>query len=96
MNASTNLVGTFAFFIKARKANGENSPNPGTPSSRTGHGSAINVTMDTMSLVPPKTRRNYHILLVEDNLINQKVLSKQLRTAGCVVHVANHGKKMSS
>lgn len=34
---------------------------------------------------------NYHILLVEDNLINQKVLSKQLRNTGCTVHVANHG-----
>ncbi len=30
-------------------------------------------------------------MLVEDNLINQKVLSKQLRNAGCIVHVANHG-----
>jgi CheY-like chemotaxis protein len=39
----------------------------------------------------PNTRPNYHILLVEDNLINQKVLSKQLRSVGCVVHVANHG-----
>jgi CheY-like chemotaxis protein len=35
--------------------------------------------------------QSYHILLVEDNLINQKVLSKQLRSAGCIVHVANHG-----
>jgi CheY-like chemotaxis protein len=34
---------------------------------------------------------NYHILLVEDNLINQKVLSKQLRNTGCTVYVANHG-----
>ncbi len=24
-------------------------------------------------------------------MINQKVLSKQLRSTGCVVHVANHG-----
>lgn len=32
-----------------------------------------------------------HVLIVEDNLINQKVMSKQLRNAGCVVHVANHG-----
>ena len=32
-----------------------------------------------------------HILLVEDNVLNQKVLSKQLRKAGCTVHVANHG-----
>ncbi|EXJ83690.1 hypothetical protein A1O1_07314 [Capronia coronata CBS 617.96] len=32
-----------------------------------------------------------HILVVEDNLINQKVLATQLRKIGCVVHVANHG-----
>lgn len=38
-----------------------------------------------------KVKRQHHILLVEDNLINQKVLSKQLRSTGCVVHVANHG-----
>lgn len=31
------------------------------------------------------------ILVVEDNLVNQKVLSKQLRNMGCVVHIANHG-----
>jgi CheY-like chemotaxis protein len=31
------------------------------------------------------------VLVVEDNLINQKVMSQQLRRAGCVVHVANHG-----
>jgi CheY-like chemotaxis protein len=33
----------------------------------------------------------FHVLLVEDNLINQKVLSKQLAKAGCSVIVANHG-----
>ncbi|KAF2165007.1 hypothetical protein M409DRAFT_67675 [Zasmidium cellare ATCC 36951] len=32
-----------------------------------------------------------HVLIVEDNLVNQKVMSQQLRRAGCVVHVANHG-----
>ncbi|EXJ66418.1 uncharacterized protein A1O5_10570 [Cladophialophora psammophila CBS 110553] len=32
-----------------------------------------------------------HVLIVEDNLINQKVLAAQLRKIGCVVHVANHG-----
>jgi CheY-like chemotaxis protein len=42
---------------------------------------------------PTRPRQNYayHILLVEDNLINQKVLSKQLRGVGCTVYVANHG-----
>lgn len=32
-----------------------------------------------------------HVLIVEDNIVNQKVLSKQLRSAGCTVSVANHG-----
>jgi CheY-like chemotaxis protein len=38
-----------------------------------------------------KEERKYHILIVEDNLINQRVLSTQLKKLGCVVHVANHG-----
>lgn len=31
------------------------------------------------------------VLLVEDNIINQTVLKKQLQKAGCTVDVANHG-----
>ena len=31
------------------------------------------------------------MLIVEDNLVNQKVLQKQLRNLGCETHVANHG-----
>ena len=31
------------------------------------------------------------VLVVEDNLINQKVLASQLQKIGCVVYVANHG-----
>lgn len=32
-----------------------------------------------------------HVLVVEDNLVNQKVLCKQLTKAGCVVSTADHG-----
>ena len=32
-----------------------------------------------------------NVLVVEDNLINQKVLATQLRKIGCIVYVANHG-----
>lgn len=39
----------------------------------------------------PAPKDSLKILVVEDNLVNQKVLSKQLRNMGCIVHVANHG-----
>jgi CheY-like chemotaxis protein len=35
--------------------------------------------------------RVIHVLLVEDNLINQQVLRKQLQRYKCIVHTANHG-----
>lgn len=31
------------------------------------------------------------VLIVEDNLVNQKVLAKQLQKMGCIIHLANHG-----
>ena len=34
---------------------------------------------------------NLKILIVEDNLVNQRVLQKQLKNLGCAVAVANHG-----
>jgi len=53
--------------------------------------SSIPASQPSASSSAESTPTNYHILLVEDNLINQKVLSKQLRGIGCTVHVANHG-----
>ncbi|RDW69737.1 hypothetical protein BP6252_08757 [Coleophoma cylindrospora] len=41
----------------------------------------------------PERHADLHILVVEDNVVNQKVVSKQLRNAGHVVSVANHGKE---
>lgn len=35
--------------------------------------------------------RNLRILIVEDNIVNQKVLAKQLQKMGCTTHMANHG-----
>ncbi|KAK5173533.1 uncharacterized protein LTR77_002214 [Saxophila tyrrhenica] len=38
----------------------------------------------------------FHILLVEDNLVNQRILTKQLETAQCTVTVANNGEEALS
>jgi PleD family two-component response regulator len=37
--------------------------------------------------------RKCRVLLVEDNLINQRVLAKQLRKLGYVVYTENHGEE---
>jgi hypothetical protein len=76
-------TGTFAFYIKARKATPSEEPNGlYVPTSRSSG------LISPGRLATAREKHNYHILLVEDNLINQKVLSKQLRSAGCTVHVA--------
>lgn len=50
------------------------------------------VTLPTRGKSPKRKESSaLQVLLVEDNLVNQKVLRKQLTKAGCVVHVANHG-----
>ena len=43
---------------------------------------------DLQKPTDPKTLK---ILIVEDNVINQKVLANQLRKLGCTIYVANHG-----
>ncbi|TVY81135.1 Hybrid signal transduction histidine kinase K, partial [Lachnellula suecica] len=89
---------TFAFYIKARTSTGILLEEP---SGVVGGTDSLTLNSRPESLISSETPsyparnyphyQDYHILLVEDNLINQKVLSKQLRTAGCTVHVANHG-----
>ncbi|KAF1926105.1 uncharacterized protein M421DRAFT_224907 [Didymella exigua CBS 183.55] len=57
------------------KSCNETTPHPSPTSTPTGH-------------VPDS---DLHILIVEDNLVNQRVLAKQLRDGGMKVAVANHG-----
>lgn len=41
----------------------------------------------------PETRPPYEVLIVEDNVVNQKVLQRQLRNCGNNTFVANHGRE---
>lgn len=62
-----------------------------------------NPGLETLGLPPPldfaelkRTKsipETLHVLVVEDNLVNQRVLAKQLRNLGCIVSVANHGRE---
>lgn len=75
--------------------------------SKEGEGSVFGFYLETKAMnvpveqatTPSKTvgaamlqpREGIHVLLVEDNLINQRVLVKQLQRAKCTVAVANQG-----
>jgi CheY-like chemotaxis protein len=49
------------------------------------------ITKPKVPSQPVISDRPLHVLVVEDNLINQRVMSQQLRKQGCIVHIANHG-----
>lgn len=96
---------TFAFYIKARRSKApkddvDQFPGAGARKSSAGKnamptspkGVALSSQTSQTPLAPNVGPKNsLKILIVEDNLVNQKVLSKQLRNMGCIVHVANHG-----
>ena len=67
---------TFGFYVKCRRVESQ----PQVLSQRLEQGRARE-----------SPSQQLRVLLVEDNLINQQVLGKQLRKAGCSVDVANHG-----
>ena len=93
---------TFAFYIKARRCNPADVPLPAPrANSRTFTGRAgSKIALPKAQSQPCEVSRpsspmeeppQLNILIVEDNLVNQKVLSKQLQKLGWNVSVANHG-----
>jgi signal transduction histidine kinase/DNA-binding NarL/FixJ family response regulator len=97
---------TFAFYVKTRRCSPpENSaPNGAHFIDMRVHADLpynAGLAGTQSSLNPPKVESQasvpalppIHVLVVEDNLVNQKVLSKQLRNEGCIVSVANHGEE---
>lgn len=62
------------------------SPRSPTPDSIAGRPATT-----TGGIIP--LQRKLAILVVEDNLVNQRVLCKQLQNLGHVVHASNHGKE---
>jgi signal transduction histidine kinase len=83
-----NKGSTFAFYVKSRRSEPEavlmqrEQSDLGRRSCSSSNLSPVPLDVFTGVM---------HVLLVEDNLVNQKVLGKQLAKAGCIVHIANHG-----
>jgi CheY-like chemotaxis protein len=106
---STPGVGsTFAFYIKAKRAaRPPLSASPATTninlSSSLGIVAGDKYTQPILELETGKIKQQLpessppiaarSVLVVEDNLVNQKVLCKQLMNRGFLVHAANHGKE---
>jgi hypothetical protein len=88
--SSTPDVGSiFAFYVKCRRSHGPNGTESETPS-----GTEVAASRPlSPSTVTPQSCSKFSLLVVEDNLVNQKILSRHLRKIGFSVHVANHGRE---
>jgi CheY-like chemotaxis protein len=91
----------FGFCIKTKRISGTSSSFSAAPSTmpisstRTNPQDSLASAKPTRSIPVPKRKilDSLHIMIVEDNIINQKVLSKQLQKAGHIVTIANHGQE---
>lgn len=52
---------------------------------------ANSVTTTPLTTTTDVAKSPLKVLIVEDNLVNQKVLAKQLQKMGCLIYLANHG-----
>ncbi|KAH8669640.1 putative histidine kinase M3YPp [Tricladium varicosporioides] len=96
---------TFAFYVRARRCSPPDNPSPVSKLKNIDLRAQTRILgptaieriknpgvgkSDTKKAADAPVGLKY-VLVVEDNIINQKVLSKQLKSAGCIVSVANHG-----
>lgn len=90
---------TFAFFVKVRRVA---TPTTALATSmrdlrlKTVEKALVETAVVVSTLQKPAVEKQkelsrYHLLLVEDNLVNQKILYRQLTKAGCIVTTADHG-----
>ena len=91
---------TFAFYVKSRRSTAPTDVSaplsPAIPSKpptvvRTSSYEPKQSPLQASKSPNQMPQENLKILIVEDNIVNQRVLQKQLRNLGCLVYIANHG-----
>ncbi|CZR55813.1 related to sensory transduction histidine kinase [Phialocephala subalpina] len=85
VSSQAGVGSTFAFFVRAPQSK---IISPIALARIQSGGGPTTLSGKKKAVVSPAPK---HVLIVEDNIVNQKVLSKQLHSAGCIVHVTNHG-----
>ena len=100
VQSAAGVGSTFTFFVKARRCTGSGdgcklSPSLVAKQRQSSNGSGVAHAMGTMQKTPindadPQAEK-LHVLVVEDNAINQRVMAQQLRRLGCTVSTADHG-----
>ncbi|KAF2684266.1 hypothetical protein K458DRAFT_487227 [Lentithecium fluviatile CBS 122367] len=83
VTSQADIGSTFVFYISTRTAHGPKDASSGEVIRPVLHRS--------ISAENAMKEARLNILIVEDNLVNQKVLSKQLQRVGCNVYVAGNG-----
>ena len=92
----------FGFFIKTSRVDPENesichagslpdAPTDVNHEVKKAEGAISKLAMPMSPRQKQLAQHAFRVLLAEDNLVNQKVLAKQLKKAGCSVTVANNG-----
>jgi CheY-like chemotaxis protein len=88
---------TFGFYIKTRRAPGSNTTAVALPEilrARSGSISTLRSLSSAVTAADIQFQEKPRVaLVVEDNLINQKILARGLRKDGWTVAVANHGQE---
>lgn len=89
---------TFGFFIQCRRMTLPPSTSPAMRTDQAGAGRAMQVLtpehgphQDRSTLSAAFDPRSLHVLVVEDNIVNQKLLRRQLQKIGCSVQTADNG-----
>jgi PAS domain S-box-containing protein len=107
ISSELGLGSTFDFYVKGRRSNTQTVPKPSTPVAPTDRKLAQSRRLSDSRPPPmsqssesspsvlqvPSSAKSIHVLIVEDNLINQKILAKLMRKHGYAVSITNHGEE---